>query len=88
MKKQKSVKQEIALIKRKTTREYKAKLFNAVMEKRKIETIGDTAALFGGLSRKAVERKVREAILILSGCGYTPREIYRMLEGKIWEGKK
>jgi hypothetical protein len=82
MKKRKSVKQEMALIKSRATREYKAELFNAVMGKNKFESLGDICDFFNGLSRKAVESQARGMVLRYSAQGFSPREVYKMMEGK------
>lgn len=82
MKKRKSVKQELALTKRKAMREYRTQSFNAVMEKNKIETILDMCSLMHRLTRKSLERIALREILKYSRFGFSPREIYKMLEGK------
>jgi hypothetical protein len=83
MAKRKSIRQEIALLKRQATRETKKEMFAEVCAKGKVETLRDVSCIFFGLSRKAVENAAYREIMFHSRCGDTVKEIIERMEGKI-----
>ena len=82
MVKRKSIKQEIAVIKAKQTREWKREMVAEVCKKDQVETIGDVCAVFYGLSYRAIENAAYRQIQELAVIGCSPVEIIDRMEGK------
>jgi hypothetical protein len=82
MARHKSIKQEVAVLKAKATRDTKRAMFDEVCKKDKVETMKDMASVFYGLSRKAVELSAYREILMYARCGCSPAEIIKRMEGK------
>jgi hypothetical protein len=83
MTKRKSIKQEIAALKRQAIRELKRKMFAEVCVKGKVETLRDVSCIFFGISRKAIENAAHREIMFHARCGRTVKEIIERMEGKI-----
>jgi hypothetical protein len=82
MAKRKSIKQEIAALKAKATRETKRAMFDEVCKKDKVETLKDMVSVFYGLSRNAIELSAYREIQMYMRCGCSPVEIIKRMEGK------
>jgi hypothetical protein len=80
MAKRKSIKQEIALLKRKVTRETRKKMFDEVCVKGRVETLWDVSCIFFGLSHKAVENAACREIMYHARRGCTVKEILELME--------
>jgi hypothetical protein len=82
MARRKSIKQEIAALKRQATRETRKEMFNEVCAKGKVETPWDAFCIFSGLSCKAVENSALREIMFHARCGRTVKEIIERMEDK------
>jgi hypothetical protein len=82
MARRKSIRQEIAILKRQATRETKKKMFDEVRSKGKVETLEDVVCIFFGLSHKAVKNAAYREIMFHAQCGRSVEEIIELMEGK------
>ena len=86
MNKQKNnIYKEISDIRRKVRQESRARKkaeFKSVMCKDNFEGIGDICAFVAGLPTKFLASWARFEVLKLHRLGFTPNEVYKLMEGK------